>query len=233
MLRRLRDRIRRKVERGVRAFYYGFVYGRTAVPQFLVSGAARWEAARPRGDTPQTAESWDEEYRRGRWTFLRTSSERPRYSVIVGLLAASPSPSVLDVGCGEGVLYQQFRPYGYSRYLGLDLSHEAIDRATACAGPDATFMQADAGTFQADGPFDAIVFNEMLYYLPEPLQAVQRYARAPSRREGASSCRCGWARPAPSASCGNCATALPFVDETLVGHLGHQWKLTVFGRPEP
>jgi SAM-dependent methyltransferase len=216
----------------VRAFYYAFVYGRTAVPQFLVAGGARWEAARPRGDTPQTAESWDEEYRRGRWTFLRTSSERPRYSVIVGLLAASRSPSVLDVGCGEGVLYQQFRPYGYSRYLGLDLSHEAIDRATACAGPDATFMQADAAAFQADGPFDAIVFNEMLYYLPEPLQAVQRYARtlAPGGRIIVSM----WlGSPRAVGILRQLRAALPFVDETLIGHLGHQWKLTVFGRPEP
>ena len=231
MLRRVRDSIRRRVERGVRAFYYGYVYGRTLVPQFLVSGAARWEAARSRGDTPQTAESWDEEYRRGRWTFLRMSAERPRYSVIVGLLADSPSPSVLDVGCGEGVLYQQFRPYGCSRYLGLDLSHEAIDRATAGAGPDATFVQADAGTFQADGPFDAIVFNEMLYYLPEPLQAVRRYAcaLAPGGRIIVSM----WlGSPRAVGILRQLREALPFVDETLVGHLGHQWKLTVFGRPE-
>ena len=231
MLRRVRDRIRRRVEREARALYYGFVYGRTVVPQFLASGAARWEEARPRGDTPQTADSWDDEYRRGRWAFLSGPAERARYSVIVGVLASTPSPSVLDVGCGEGVLYQQFRPYGYSRYLGLDLSHAAIDRAAAGAGPDATFVAADAGTFQADGPFDDIVFNEMLYYLPEPLQAVQRYARAlaPGGRIIVST----WlGSPRAVAILRQLRESLPFVDETLVRHLGEQWKLTVFGRPE-
>jgi 2-polyprenyl-3-methyl-5-hydroxy-6-metoxy-1,4-benzoquinol methylase len=231
VLRRVRDRIRRRVERGVRVLYYGYVYGSRAVPRFLASSAARWELARPRGDTPQTAQSWDDEYRRGRWACLRAPAERARYSVIVGLIASTPSPSVLDVGCGEGVLYQQFRPYGYSRYVGLDLSHEAIDRAAAGAGPDTTFLEADADTYQAQGPYDVIVFNEMLYYLPEPVQAVRRYARAlaPGGRMIVST----WmGSPRAIAILRQLGEAFAVVEETMVVHRGNQWKLTVLALSE-
>ena len=64
----------------------------------------------------------------------------------------------------------------------------------------------------------------MLYYLPEPLQAVQRYARAlaPGGRIIVSM----WlGSPRAVGILRQLREALPFVDETLVGHLGHQWKL--------
>ena len=54
-------------------------------------------------------------------------------------------------------------------------AHLDVDRAA--------FVQADASTFTPDDVdptasqtrFDAIVFSEMLYYLPDPLGTVRRY----------------------------------------------------------
>ena len=35
---------------------------------------------------------------------------------------------VLDVACGEGILQSHLQTHGYSRYLGIDLTPEAIGR---------------------------------------------------------------------------------------------------------
>jgi 2-polyprenyl-6-hydroxyphenyl methylase/3-demethylubiquinone-9 3-methyltransferase len=177
MLRKFRNAVVRRTDRLVRTFYYRVLYGR-ALPVVLSGAVDRWERARPRGDLPQAAASWDEQYSGGRWAFLASAGERARFAVIVGLLSEGVDPAVLDVGCGDGVLYQRFRAYGSSRYVGLDLSVVAVGKAAAAAGPEATFVAADAAIYQPEGRFDAIVFNEMLYYLHEPLATVRRYAEA-------------------------------------------------------
>lgn len=175
MLRKFRDAVVRRTDRVLRTLYYRVLYGR-ALPTAVSGAVERWERARPRGDLPQPAASWDEQYSGGRWAFLASAGERARFAVIVGLLSEGVNPAVLDVGCGDGVLYQRFRASGCSRYVGVDLSAVAVANAAAAAGPEATFVAANAATYQPEGPFDRIVFNEVLYYLHEPLATVRRYA---------------------------------------------------------
>ena len=38
----------------------------------------------------------------------------------------APHGDILDVGCGDGVLYQRLRCFGYGSYVGIDLSEVAI-----------------------------------------------------------------------------------------------------------
>ncbi len=99
-----------------------------------------------------------------------------------------PTPAaVLDVGCGLCELASVLAGHGLQRYVGVDLSDFAIARAqrehaswpvaTAC---DLSFHRADLRDFDgAEGPFDVIVFNEVLKYveLDEAVHQTRRYSR--------------------------------------------------------
>ncbi|WP_156529345.1 class I SAM-dependent methyltransferase, partial [Gordonia sp. 852002-10350_SCH5691597] len=61
-------------------------------------------------------------------------------------------------------------------------AQDAVEKASARGLDRAAFVQSDASTFSPDDVdptgsakrFDAIVFSEMLYYLPDPLATVRR-----------------------------------------------------------
>jgi 2-polyprenyl-3-methyl-5-hydroxy-6-metoxy-1,4-benzoquinol methylase len=124
-------------------------------------------------------DTWDAEYACGSWDYLRSLRELPRYSVIVGYCRHfNPRAAVLDIGCGEGILQRLLSPC-YSKYVGVDLSGAAIQRASAAAGGAAgtTFLQGDASDFVPADGFDVIVFNECLCYFAQPLAIARRFER--------------------------------------------------------
>ncbi len=122
---------------------------------------------------------FEEQFRTGEWAFLEGVAELSRYSIITGYCQWLEVKSVLDVGCGQGVLAERLKPLDYAAYLGVDFSAEAVSAAQAAHGDRRTrFVTGDAAVFQPDGRFDAIVFNECLYYLDDPAQVLADYARA-------------------------------------------------------
>jgi 2-polyprenyl-3-methyl-5-hydroxy-6-metoxy-1,4-benzoquinol methylase len=60
---------------------------------------------------------------------------------------------------------------------GVDWSNEAVELARQGDYERAVFIPASIDEGVPDGRYDAIVFNEVLYYLPQPLVTVERYAR--------------------------------------------------------
>ena len=115
----------------------------------------------------------------GEWAFLGDMAELARYSIITGYCQCLGAKSILDVGCGLGVLAERLKPLDYAGYLGVDFSAEAVGNAQAAHGDGRTrFTLADAAKFQPEGAFDAIVFNECLYYLDDPALVLAGYARA-------------------------------------------------------
>ena len=112
---------------------------------------------------------------RGGWARLRDDREAGRYQAVRSAVERyAPEGFVLDVGCSQGLLQEGLR---YRRYVGIDRYAPALPRATGGQDPRTTFRHADAATFVPDEPPDAVVLNEVLYYLPHPVRVVQRYAR--------------------------------------------------------
>lgn len=108
------------------------------------------------------------------WGFLRKLDAVPQRSVIAGYIQhLVANGDVLDVGCGEGLILNHLGTG--IRYTGVDLSAGAIGRAQADFGSRAIFHVGDATTYTPEGQFDAIVFNESIYYMPEPAAVVRRY----------------------------------------------------------
>ena len=121
----------------------------------------------------------DDEYARGRWAYLESLQELPRYAVISAYCAHRRSAvSVLDLGCGTGVLRRWLRPELLADYVGVDLSEVAIECARREVKDVGTFVAADVATFAPSRRFDVIVFNEVLYYFADPGDILRRYASA-------------------------------------------------------
>ena len=170
--------------RPVRAFkpvylvYYRFLYGRRfPFADRLERRVRAWEHRTGRGDAPVSKERWEEQYRGGHWELMRSLDELARYSVIAGYVhQLHPGGSVLDVGSGEGLLLDHLKPV--SRYLGVDLSEEAVRQGGHRLGEGASLVAADAESYRPEGLWDTIVFNECVYYFEDPVGTVLRYRDA-------------------------------------------------------
>jgi 2-polyprenyl-3-methyl-5-hydroxy-6-metoxy-1,4-benzoquinol methylase len=80
-----------------------------------------------------------------------------------------PNGSVLDVGCGNGIISLQLGKDGFN-IKGIDVSEKAIEKARATNPfPNVRFEIADADTLKAGGEtFDAIICSEVLEHLNQP-----------------------------------------------------------------
>ncbi|OYQ34686.1 SAM-dependent methyltransferase [Flavobacterium cyanobacteriorum] len=113
---------------------------------------------------------WNKQYRRGRWESLKTGKELTRYTTIIRYLTdyGKQNPSILDIGCGEGVLNEKLpKDYTYSYFLGIDFSKVSIEKAILKNFPNAEFQCRDIHNFNPERKFDVIVFNEVFYYIHE------------------------------------------------------------------
>jgi SAM-dependent methyltransferase len=212
--------------------YYRFLFGRrypgsAAADRFI----RRFEQSTRRGDIPVSQAEWEDEYREGRWSYLGGDQETPRYVRLVEVLRRlAPGGSVLDIGCGEGLLRDRLRPHGYRRFVGVDLSEEAVRVARAKDDPDASFVVAAAETFAPRERFDAVVFNECLYYFDDPLAVVERYRRDALAQGGAIVVSMFRARRS-SAIQRRLRRALPAIEESEVRGPRGVWMVSAFGTP--
>ncbi|MFI4984743.1 MAG: class I SAM-dependent methyltransferase [Solirubrobacterales bacterium] len=92
--------------------------------------------------------------------------------------------SLLDVGCGEGLLVHRWaQRLGDRRVVGIDLQEESIQAGWAeRQAPNLEYrvMQADSLPF-ASGEFDLVSAIEVLEHLPDPEQTLSEMARCATR----------------------------------------------------
>src|ERR1039458_2921005 len=78
-----------------------------------------------------TENEWESTYEGGKWDYLNQLKELAHYSVIIGYINYfKHNGAVLDVGGGEGILFDRMRSCSYSRYVGIDISQIAIGHAS-------------------------------------------------------------------------------------------------------
>jgi len=94
--------------------------------------------------------------------------------------AQAAPQSVLDVGCGEGVLTEQWaRRLGDRRVVGIDLEDPKLSAEwSARARPNLEFVTTPGGKLPfRDREFDLVTAIEALEHIPEPERTIAEMAR--------------------------------------------------------
>ena len=153
------------------------------------AGIARAAAVRarllPYRPEDRSATEWSRAYEGGHLDYYGRLDELGRYSVTVGYIAwflrehgARHDATVLDIGCGTGLLRARLEGLAFERYVGVDLSERAVAVARAAGVERSEYL---AGDVMSDAlalePADVVVLNEVLYYAPEPRSFLQRVAQ--------------------------------------------------------
>jgi 2-polyprenyl-3-methyl-5-hydroxy-6-metoxy-1,4-benzoquinol methylase len=100
------------------------------------------------------------------------------------LFAQAEPQSVLDVGCGEGVLtYQWAQQLGERRIVGIDLDDDKLKAEWATRSrPNLEYLTMPAEQLPfADGEFELASAIEVLEHVPDPEHTVAEMARVASR----------------------------------------------------
>jgi SAM-dependent methyltransferase len=106
----------------------------------------------------------------------RYDRARPRYpsALVERIVAASPGPEFLDVGCGTGIAARQFRAAG-GRVLGVEPDARMADfaRRNGIEVETATFEAWDS----AGRTFDAVVAGQAWHWV-DPVAGAAKAARS-------------------------------------------------------
>jgi 2-polyprenyl-3-methyl-5-hydroxy-6-metoxy-1,4-benzoquinol methylase len=101
------------------------------------------------------------------------------------LFARAAPQSLLDIGCGEGVLTEEWaRRLGGGRVVGVDLDDPKLSAEWSARGrPNLEFRALDVteGLPYADGEFDLVCATEVLEHVPGPEHVVAEMARVAAR----------------------------------------------------
>lgn len=129
-----------------------------------------WSRARVSWQAFKTRRKMNRQFgkREDPFSYASTPYEAARLAAMDAALGPAALGPVLEVGCAEGHFTERLTGRS-SRVLALDISAVALERARRRA-PRAAFIEADLMTWEpgAEGPFDAIVIGDVLYYLDRP-----------------------------------------------------------------
>ena len=125
----------------------------------------------------QDRAAWEQEYQEGKWENLANSPDFARYKVIAGWIHSfGPSMSLLDVGCGHGVMLQHLDLERIGQFTGLDIAQSALD-AIQPKRPQDRYVCGPIEEFKPSQTWDVILFNEVLYYLHDPVAPLRQFEK--------------------------------------------------------
>lgn len=93
---------------------------------------------------------------------------QPMYEALVKEINRTPGGKLLDVGCGNGMLFTLLSEEQYEMF-GIDFSENMITEAEKACGDKASFCVADAEKLPFDGDtFDMITCNASFHHYIHP-----------------------------------------------------------------
>jgi SAM-dependent methyltransferase len=108
------------------------------------------------------------------------AGRRDELAIALQMLEIEPGDSVLDVGCGPGNFTRAFaRACGDGLAVGLDASRTMLDQAARERNPpNVRYLRGDAAALPfPDATYDAVCCFAALYFIAEPLRAIDEMAR--------------------------------------------------------
>lgn len=177
-------------------------------------------------------EGWNSEYTSGLWNRLTDIDELGHYAVLLGfLIYTQANRTILDVGCGKAVLLDYLRrSCGYERYVGIDISEVAIEANRHKSDERTSFLQGNIEILCPLGQFDAIVFNECLYYLADPFAVIDNCASHLNER-GVFMTSLFLSNKQIAALCDALKDRYPLLAEVEIGNHRGKWRCALFARP--
>lgn len=115
----------------------------------------------------------------GDWQHLRLERQAPRYREIARLIDQyGAGGTVLDLGCGEGVLLGYLNLDRVSQYTGIEPSATAI-ASVVLKRPQDKAVRTTVDQYQPGAAhWNVIVMSEILYYLQDPVGTIEKFAGA-------------------------------------------------------
>jgi len=111
---------------------------------------------------------WDREFSGTKWDFIDHTEGDCVYE---NLEKYARNGNILDLGCGPGNTANELAASAYQRYVGVDISQVALEKArrrtivNGRAGKN-TFVQGDFVNYEPIEKFDVILFRESMYHVP-------------------------------------------------------------------
>lgn len=104
----------------------------------------------------------------------------PRFSIIISLIGSGKS--ILDVGCGEGLLAKLLMEKG-NKVICVDISEHAVELAKR-NGVIAYVCNIEDQTLPFEGLFDVIVLSEVLEHFISPREVIKKLIPYLKPKEG-------------------------------------------------
>src|SRR5215467_2112186 len=120
-----------------------------------------------------SADAWERKYRDEHYD-LGDAKEDGRYGALLQVLRRYDHGPMLDLGCGDGLLWKHYRPLSKSLLIGVDYSDAAVAKANSLALANTEFRCGDYRTFDPGHKLAVAVFNESLYYIDDFMGAIAR-----------------------------------------------------------
>lgn len=143
----------------------------------LIGPLARrvYRAVRPEQDFTDSRSYWETRYTSGRDSGAGSYSHLAQFkaSVLNGFVEKNDVADVIEFGCGDG---SQLRLANYPRYLGVDVSPQAIALCRKRFSGDATKAFHTTGDLPAGVSADLALSLDVIYHLVED-EVFERYMR--------------------------------------------------------
>ena len=122
-------------------------------------------------------EAVDTLYKKGDWSSMRSFADAGRYGVLAEWIRRlAPRGPILDIGAGDGLLIEALGGLDVE-YLGVDFAQQTVDAMQQrFGGVKRRFELGEASAYVPSRRYPIILFNDMLYYMEEPVRHVKRLA---------------------------------------------------------